>query len=133
MSRQKNSILINEHELNREPVPLIQLQAKKIYRSPEKHPFGRPYDPGLTAANKKVAEKIDFASFKNFSWLFQFAQLLIEGKFGWNRVRIQIEMPCPFRTRVNLIGPLQLAIHVIQNRRIGGQKSHWEKTNKRHT
>ena len=78
MSRQKNSILINEHSLNRAPVPLIQLQAKKIYRSPEKHPFERPYDPGLTAANKKVAEKIDFASFKNFSWLFQFAQLLIE-------------------------------------------------------
>ena len=28
------------------------------------------------------------------------------------------------------IGPLQLAIHVVQNRRAGGQKSHWDKTNK---
>ena len=28
------------------------------------------------------------------------------------------------------IGPLQLAIHVVQNRRVGGQKSHWDKTNK---
>ena len=27
------------------------------------------------------------------------------------------------------IGPLQLAIHVVQNRRAGEQKSHWYKTN----
>ena len=31
------------------------------------------------------------------------------------------------------IGPLQVAIHVVQNRRTGEQKSHWDKTNKRHT
>ena len=31
------------------------------------------------------------------------------------------------------IGPFQLAIHVVQNRRAGEQKSHWEKTNKKHT
>ena len=29
-----------------------------------------------------------------------------------------------------LIGPLQVAIHVVQNRRTGEQKSHWDKTNK---
>ena len=28
------------------------------------------------------------------------------------------------------IGPLQLAIHVVQNRNAGMQKSHWDKTNK---
>ena len=28
------------------------------------------------------------------------------------------------------IGPLQLAIHVVQNRRAGEKKSHWDKTNK---
>ena len=28
------------------------------------------------------------------------------------------------------IGPLQLATHVVQNRRAGEQKSHWDKTNK---
>ena len=28
------------------------------------------------------------------------------------------------------IGPLQLAIHVVQNRRAWEQKSHWDKTNK---
>ena len=32
-----------------------------------------------------------------------------------------------------IIGPLQVAIHVVQNRRTGEQKSHWDKTNKRHT
>ena len=32
-----------------------------------------------------------------------------------------------------IIGPLQLAIHVLKNRRAGEQKSHWDKTNKRHT
>ena len=32
-----------------------------------------------------------------------------------------------------VIGPLQLAIHVVQNRHAGEQKSHWDKTNKRHT
>ena len=29
------------------------------------------------------------------------------------------------------IGPLQLAIHVVQNRRAGEQKSHWDKTNRK--
>ena len=29
-----------------------------------------------------------------------------------------------------VIGLLQLAIHVVQNRRAGEQKSHWDKTNK---
>ena len=28
------------------------------------------------------------------------------------------------------MGPLQVAIHVVQNRRTGEQKSHWDKTNK---
>ena len=28
------------------------------------------------------------------------------------------------------IGPLQLAIHMVQNRRAGEQKSYWDKTNK---
>ena len=28
------------------------------------------------------------------------------------------------------IGPLQVAIHVVQNRRTGEQKSHWDKTTK---
>ena len=27
------------------------------------------------------------------------------------------------------MGPLQLAIHVVQNRHAGEQKSHWDKTN----
>ena len=31
------------------------------------------------------------------------------------------------------IGLLQLAIHEVQNRHAGEQKSHWDKTNKRHT
>ena len=31
---------------------------------------------------------------------------------------------------VVLIGPLQLSIHVVQNRHVGTQKSHWYKTNK---
>ena len=31
------------------------------------------------------------------------------------------------------IGPLQLAIHVVQNRHAGMQKSHWDKTNKGNT
>ena len=32
--------------------------------------------------------------------------------------------------RTAKIGPLQLAIHVVQNCRAGEQKSHWEKTNR---
>ena len=31
------------------------------------------------------------------------------------------------------IGPLQLAIHVVQNHHAWEQKSHWDKTNKRYT
>ena len=31
---------------------------------------------------------------------------------------------------LSVIGPLQVAIHVVQNRRTGEQKSHWDKTNK---
>ena len=34
---------------------------------------------------------------------------------------------------LSTIGPLQLAIHVVQSRHAGEQKSHWDKTNKRHT
>ena len=37
------------------------------------------------------------------------------------------------RPELQIIGPLQLAIHVVQNRHAGEQKSHWDKTNKRHT
>ena len=33
---------------------------------------------------------------------------------------------------MSAIGNLQLAIRVVQNRRAGKQKSHWDKTNKRH-
>ena len=43
------------------------------------------------------------------------------GQYSWTR-------PCEF-----LIGPLQLAIHVVQNRHAGEEKSHWDKTKKRHT
>ena len=31
------------------------------------------------------------------------------------------------------IGPLQLAIHVVQNRHAGEQQSYWNMINKRHT
>ena len=31
------------------------------------------------------------------------------------------------------IGPMQLAIHVVQSPHAGGQKLHWDKANKRHT
>ena len=31
------------------------------------------------------------------------------------------------------ISPLQVSIHVVQNRHVGTQKSHWGKTNKGHT
>ena len=31
---------------------------------------------------------------------------------------------------ISVIGPLQLAIHVVQNRCPGEQKSHWDKTKK---
>ena len=34
---------------------------------------------------------------------------------------------------LSTIGPLQPAIHVVQSRHAGEQKSHWDKTNKRHT
>ena len=33
-------------------------------------------------------------------------------------------------THCSAIGPLQLAIHMVQNHRAGEQKSHWDKTNK---
>ena len=36
-------------------------------------------------------------------------------------------------TLTMIIGPLQLAIHVLQDHWAGEQKSHWDKTNKRHT
>ena len=32
-----------------------------------------------------------------------------------------------------ITGPLSLPIHEVQNRHAGEQKSHWDKTNKRHT
>ena len=42
-------------------------------------------------------------------------------------------LPLGFRAvAISVIDYLQLAIHVVQNRRAGEQKSHWDKTNKRH-
>ena len=38
--------------------------------------------------------------------------------------------PQPNLKRSLIVGPLRVAIHVVQNRRVGEQKSHWDKTNK---
>ena len=48
------------------------------------------------------------------------------------RVVLPIKTFC-FNLMSGPIGPLQLAIHVAQNRHAEEQKSHWDKTNKRHT
>ena len=48
------------------------------------------------------------------------------------RVVLPIKTFC-FNLIAGPIGPLQLAIHVVQNRHVGEQKSHRDKTNKRHT
>ena len=48
------------------------------------------------------------------------------------RVVLPIKTFC-FNLISGPIGPLQLAIHVVQNRHVGEQKSHRDKTNKRHT
>ena len=42
------------------------------------------------------------------------------------------DWPATFLSDV-IIGTLPLAIRVVQNRNAGEQKSHWDKTNKRHT
>ena len=52
----------------------------------------------------KVTESNEWLKMQRFSWLFK-----------------------------DPIGPLQLAIHVVQNRHAGEQELHWDKTNKRHT
>ena len=49
-----------------------------------------------------------------------------------------LEVPYNINTRgminfISLIGPLQVALHVVQNRRAGEQTSHRYKTNKRQT
>ena len=35
-----------------------------------------------------------------------------------------------YNSHLSTIGPLQLAIHVVQNHHVGEQRSHWDKTNK---
>ena len=52
---------------------------------------------------------------------------LLELYSGLQSPGFQIPRAVPYMGR---IGPLQLAIHVVQNRRAGEQKSHWDKTNK---
>ena len=55
----------------------------------------------------------------------------------WNKLMhtnyIEFSFYCRTCWSRETIGPLQLAIHVAQNRHAGMQKSHWGKTNKRHT
>ena len=46
------------------------------------------------------------------------------GKIGIQVFRLQNSRFFFFK-----IGPLQLAIHVVENRRVGEQKSHWDRTN----
>ena len=45
----------------------------------------------------------------------------------WKRVDVK---KLKLREERDQVGPLQLAIHVVQNRRAGEQKSHWDKTDK---
>ena len=47
MSRQKNSILINEQALNREPVPLRLLNQR--HKSPKASPMETPLQKGYQA------------------------------------------------------------------------------------
>ena len=58
---------------------------------------------------------------------FQEQYYINSGSFRWCVCRYFITM------YNKTIGPLQLAIHVVQNRHAGEQKLHWEKTNKRRT
>ena len=55
----------------------------------------------------------------------------------WNKLMhtnyIEFSFYCRTCWSRETIGPLQLAIHVAQNRHVGTQKSRWGKTNKRHT
>ena len=50
-------------------------------------------------------------------------------KGGPTRSSYTTKLP-PNKSNSQLIGPLQLAIHVVQNRHAGEQKLHWDKTNK---
>ena len=55
----------------------------------------------------------------------------------WNKLihtnYIEFSFYCRTCWSRETIGPLQLAIHMAQNRHAGMQKSRWGKTNKRHT
>ena len=49
----------------------------------------------------------------------------------WHNIRWESRFDCfGWLVFIRAIGPLQLVIHVVQNRRAGEQKSHWDKTNK---
>ena len=62
--------------------------------------------------------RISFQSlFQLFNSSLSYFLLLLISSLGGDRVVLQ--------------GSLQLSIHVVQNRHVGTQKSHWDKTNKR--
>ena len=48
----------------------------------------------------------------------------------FHRFSGDVLLPASACSIILTIGPLQLAIHMVQNRRAGEQELHWDKTNK---
>ena len=87
-----------------------------------------PSKRGNLAASKQCAKKVVSDS----PGLLDFAIRLVNSVFNLSNGQVMfVEDSNNIRT-VKSIGSLQVAIHVVQNRRAGEQKSHWDKTNKRH-
>ena len=96
---------------------------------------------GKTRETGERAREPPFCLFSLLSFFFSFHQLFARALNTylntWNKLMhtnyIEFSFYCRTCWSRETIGPLQLAIHVAQNRHAGMQKSHWGKTNKRHT
>ena len=94
---------------------------------------------GKTRETGERAREPPFCLFSLLSFLFflvNFSPALCYLN-TWNKLLhtnyIEFSFYCRTCWSRETIGPLQLAIHVVQNRHAGTQKSPWDKTNKRHT
>ena len=94
--------------------------------------FFYPLPRGLTATFK-VWKWFKLNTIRQWYWIITWLNPWKRWCKQWKKLWPSISIDWLININQSRIGPLQLAIHMVQNHHAGEQKLHWDKTNKRHT
>ena len=94
--------------------------------------FFYPLPRGLTATFN-VWKWFKLNTIRQWYWIITWLNPWKRWCKQWKKLWPSISIDWLININQSRIGPLQLAIHMVQNHHTGEQKLHWEKTNKRHT